>query len=167
MPAGHHERMHLVHDAGSVNLRKGLRAAVVVPVLYAVLDATVGHTAGLYAAFASFSALVFADFQGSTRRRLEGYAVLAVLGGALIALGSASAEVPVVPAIAIFAVTFAVRFVGCLGGYAVAAGTTLMLAFALAVLSTPVVDVDQRLFGWILGASPPPPPPSWHPCRRT
>jgi uncharacterized membrane protein YccC len=59
----------------------------------------------------------------------------------------------VVPAVAIFVVTFAVRFLGCLGGYAIAAGTTLMLAFALAVMSTPVAHVDQRVSGWLLGCA--------------
>jgi uncharacterized membrane protein YccC len=143
--------MAIVHDPGLVNLRRGLRAAVVVPVLYAAVGAGIGTTASLYAAFSSFAALVFADFQGTPRRRLEGYGVLGAVGGVLVLLGSAVAEVPVAPAVAIFAVTFGIRFVGCLGGYAIAAGTTLMLAFALAVMTTPVVEVDQRLVGWVLG----------------
>jgi uncharacterized membrane protein YccC len=147
----HHAPMAIVHDEGLVNLRRGLRAAVVVPVLYATIGSTVGDTAALYAAFSSFAALVFADFQGTPRRRLEGYGTLAVLGALLVLLGSAVAEVPVAPAIAIFAVTFAIRYVGCLGGYAIAAGTTLMLAFALAVMTTPVSQVDQRVLGWVLG----------------
>lgn len=121
------------------------------PVLYAVLGAGIGTTAALYAAFSSFAALVFADFQGAPRQRLEGYGVLAALGGSLVLFGSAVAEIPVAPALAFFAVTFGIRFVGCLGGYAVAAGTTLMLAFALAVMTTPVVEIDQRLAGWVIG----------------
>jgi uncharacterized membrane protein YccC len=145
--------MARVHDDGWRNLRKGLRAAIVVPGLYAVLGGGIGTTAALYGAFASFSALVFADFQGTARRTLEGYAALAGLGAGLILVGSATADVPVAPAVAIFVVTFAIRFAGCLGGYAVAAGTTLMLAFALAVMSTPVVAVDQRVAGWLLGCA--------------
>lgn len=143
--------MRFVHDEGWQNLRKGLRAAVFVPFLYAVLGAAVGPTAALYAAFACFAALVFADFQGSVRRRLEGYAVLLVLGVVLVGVGSAVADVPVVPVVTIFVVTFVVRFVGCLGGYAIAAGSTLMLAFALSVMTTPVTHVDQRILGWVLG----------------
>jgi len=145
--------MAFVHDEGFLNLRKGLRAAVVVPPLYAVLGAAIGPTAALYAAFASFAALVFADFQGTVRRRLEGYATLAVIGTVLILLGSLAAEVPIAPAIAIFVVTFVIRFVGCLGGYAIAAGTTLMLAFSLSVMSTPVTDIDERALGWLLGCA--------------
>ncbi len=143
--------MAIVHDEGLVNLRRGLRAAVVVPVLYAAIGSTVGDVAALYAAFSSFASLVFADFQGTPRRRLEGYGTLAVLGALLVLFGSAVADLPVAPALAIFAVTFGIRYVGCLGGYAIAAGTTLMLAFALAVMTTPVSQVDQRVLGWVLG----------------
>jgi uncharacterized membrane protein YccC len=149
----HHAPVAIVHDDGLVNLRRGLRAAVVVPAIYAAIGAGIGSTAALYASFASFASLVFADFQGSPRRRLQGYGALAVLGVALILFGSLVADLPVAPALAIFAVTFGVRFVGCLGGYAVAAGTTLMLAFALAVMTTPVVAVDQRVIGWVLGCA--------------
>ncbi len=147
----HHAPVAIVHDKGLMNLRRGLRAAVVVPVLYAALGGAVGNVAALYAAFGSFAALVFADFQGTPRRKLEGYATLAVVGTGLVVLGSVIADLLIVPAVAIFLVTFAIRFAGCLGGYAVAAGTTLMLAFALAVLSTPVTHIDQRVLGWIVG----------------
>jgi uncharacterized membrane protein YccC len=149
----HHSPMSFVHDAGSLNLRRGLRAGVVVPALYAAAGAAIGPTAALYGAFASFAALVFADFQGTPRRRLEGYATLAGLGTGLVLLGSFAAELPVAPAVAIFVVTFAIRYAGCLGGYAIAAGTTLMLAFALAVMSTPVSEIDQRVVGWLLGCA--------------
>jgi len=147
------EGVRIVHDPGAVHLRRGLRAAVVVPVLYASLSAGVGATAALYASFASFASLVFADFQGTTRRRLTGYGALAALGSGLILLGSLVADLPALPAVAIFVVTFCIRFVGCLGGYTVAAGTTLMLAFALAVMSTPVTDVDGRVLGWVIGCA--------------
>lgn len=146
--------MRIVHDPGLVHLRRGARAAVVVPLLYAGTNATVGTTAALYASFGAFASMAFADFQGPARRRLEGYGVLAVLGAVLILVGSWVAELPVlVPTLTILAVAFAIRFVGCLGGYAIAAGTTLMLAFALAVMTTPVEQVDQRTLGWLLGCA--------------
>lgn len=146
--------MRFVDDPGLVHLRRGARAAVVIPLLYAATSAAVGTTAALYASFGAFASMAFADFQGPARRRLEGYGVLAVLGAVLILLGSWVAELPVlVPALTILTVTFAIRFVGCLGGYAIAAGTTLMLAFALAVMTTPVEQVDQRTIGWLLGCA--------------
>jgi uncharacterized membrane protein YccC len=143
--------VRFVHDPGGTNLRKGLRAAIIVPVVYGATGAAVGSTAALYAAFASFASLVFADFQGTARRKVEGYATLAVIGAVLVLVGSASAGRAAVAVAAIATVTFVIRFVGCLGGYAIAAGTTLMLAFALSVMTRPVVELDQRVGGWVLG----------------
>lgn len=141
----------LVNDPDHTALRKGLRAGIAVPTTYAVVGATVGGTASLFAAFACFSALVFADFQGPVKRRVRGYAALLVGGALLVLLAGAVADDLAAAAVTVFVVAFVLRFVGCLGGYAVVAGSTLMTGFALAVMATPVTEVDQRIGGWVIG----------------
>nr|WP_249420090.1 FUSC family protein [Rhabdothermincola salaria] len=141
----------MVHDPDRLALHKGLRAGLAVPVTYGVVGGAIGGTASLFAAFACFSALVFADFQGPVRRRLGGYGFLLVGGAALVVLAGAVADSLPAAVVTVFVVAFVLRFVGCLGGYATVAGTTLMTAFALAVMATPVEEMDQRVAGWAIG----------------
>jgi uncharacterized membrane protein YccC len=105
----------------------------------------------LFAAFGSFAALVFADFGGPIERRFRAYVLLAAVGAALNAVGTAVADETAVAVAATLVVVFAVSFAGALGGYFAAGGTAAMLAFVLAVM-TPSVDADlwSRLVGWVV-----------------
>jgi len=75
--------------------------------VFAVFVVGGNSAAALYAAFGSFAALVFSDFGGPIPRRFRAYVVLALVGGGLLALGTAVADDAVGFA---FAVTLIVVF---------------------------------------------------------
>ena len=139
-------------DPNRVNLRKASRAALVVPAVFALLVVTGNTPSSLFAAFGSFSALVFSDFGGPRLRRFRAYLLLAVVGGALVALGTAFADT-MWPAVAVtLVVAFAIAMFAALGGYFTASATAATLAFVLAVMSPGVeADLASRELGWILG----------------
>lgn len=139
-------------DPNRVNLRKASRAALVVPAVFALLVVTGNTPSSLFAAFGSFSALVFSDFGGPRLRRFRAYLLLAVVGAALVALGTAVADT-MWPAVAVtLVVAFAIAMFAALGGYFTASATAATLAFVLAVMSPAVeADLASRELGWILG----------------
>jgi uncharacterized membrane protein YccC len=139
-------------DPNRVNLRKAARAAIVVPFVFAVLVVTDDAPSALFAAFGSFSALVFADFGGPLPRRFRAYVVLAVVGGLLVALGTAFADT-IWPAVVVtLLVAFVIAMSGALGGYFTASGTAATLAYVLAVMSPGVeADLAARELGWLAG----------------
>ena len=139
-------------DPNRVNLRKASRAALVVPTVFALLVVTGNTPSSLFAAFGSFSALVFSDFGGPRLRRFRAYLLLAVVGAALVALGTAFADT-MWPAVAVtLVVAFAIAMFAALGGYFTASATAATLAFVLAVMSPGVEgDLASRELGWILG----------------
>ncbi|MFM7210683.1 MAG: hypothetical protein ACKOYQ_01555, partial [Actinomycetota bacterium] len=60
-----------IHDPGHIALRRGIRAAVGVPLAVAIALIVVPNTpGGLIAAFGSLGLIATCDFGGSTRRRL-------------------------------------------------------------------------------------------------
>jgi uncharacterized membrane protein YccC len=142
-----------VHDPGYVGLRRGLRAGVVVPLaLGAAMLLRLDQSLTTFLVFGLMALLAFADFGGTTRSRVTAYAVAALAGLPLIAVGTlASANVWVaVAASAVVGVTLAAM--GVLGGYFVSAQTALMLAFVLAVTNVAALDVlPDRLSGWFIG----------------
>ena len=76
-------------DPGMFVLKSALRAAIVMPLAFAlslvVIDA---KQMALFAAFGSMALLVFADFGGSRRARLRAYLLLMAAGAVLIVLGT-------------------------------------------------------------------------------
>src|SRR5438094_5185849 len=85
----------IAHDPGSASLRRGLRAAVVVPLLLgAATLLALQQSVATFLVFGALALLVFADFGGKTRSRVSAY-ILAVLAGVpLIVVGTlASASV--------------------------------------------------------------------------
>ena len=82
----------MFEDPARVNLRKAERATIIVPVPFAVLVVTGNTPSALFGAFGSFAAIVFADFGGGLARRFRAYLGLLVVGGLLVALGTAFAD---------------------------------------------------------------------------
>jgi len=99
-----------------VNLRKAARAAIVVPLFFVACVVTDQLTTSLFGAFGTFAALVFADFGGPLRRRMAACLGLAVVGAALIAVGTAFADT-IIPATV---VTIVVAFIDSLASPAAA-----------------------------------------------
>src|SRR5690349_6957825 len=133
LPALHLSLASVAHDPGSASLRRGLRAALVVPLLLGAATAlTVSPTVATFLVFGVMALLVFADFGGTNRSRVGAYLWASLAGVPLIVIGTlASASVWIAVA-ASAVVGFALAGVGVLGGYFLSAQTALMLAFVLA-----------------------------------
>lgn len=141
-----------VSDPDHLHLRKGLRTAVVVPVVLAAAQ-PISDGAALYAAFAAFANLVFADFVGARHRVVRAYLVLAVVGALAVLVGSVTSDALPAAVVAMFLVAFTVRFSGCYGGYAVAASAPLLLAVALSIMTPPSTTESHRVAGWLIGSA--------------
>jgi len=131
-------------------LRAAVRAAIVIPAVFAFADKVVKQPqTSILAAFGSFAVLVLTEFAGPWRDRLMAYLGLAVVGAVYITLGTICSRNAWIAAAAMAGVGFATLFSGVLGGY-VAAGTTgAMLTFVLPVtLPAPNSAIPDRLEGW-------------------
>jgi uncharacterized membrane protein YccC len=144
--------VQVFQDPNRINLRKAARATLVVPGVFAVLVAAGNPASALFGAFGAFSAVVFSDFGGPRRRRFGAYLAAAVVGGVLLALGTALDDTTAAAVVVTLFVAFAVSLLGALGGYFTASVTTVTLAFVLAVM-TPGVEADlfSRELGWVVG----------------
>jgi uncharacterized membrane protein YccC len=138
------------HDPGHVSLRRGLRAAVVLPlVLASAMLLGLGPAFATFLVFGGMSLLVLADFGGPARQRVTAYLTSVALCVPLVIVGTlASANVWTATA-ATAIVGLAVCGVAVLGGYFATAQTTLLLAFVLAVASPGSLDtLALRVAGW-------------------
>ncbi len=141
------------HDPDALNLRTAVRAAIVMPAVFAfgrygLHDAT----AALFAAFGAFAALVLANFGGTPPRRFLAYAALAVVGAGLVALGTVVAPSTPLTVITTLFVVFAIIFAGVLGGYWDAGANAAILAFVLAASFGARSELGSREIGWLIGA---------------
>ena len=119
------------------------------PLLFALTGFALGRpTMALFASFGSFCLMAMTDLGGPLRRRFVGTLVITALCAGLIALGTVLAHWIVLAAVGMGIVAFLVRFAGLFGGYAVASGPALTLAFVLAVaLPTTDSPLPDRLVG--------------------
>ncbi len=142
----------VISDPGRINLRKAGRAAIVAPVLFAFALGVLDDDVALFAAFASFAALVFCDFGGTMWGRARAYLAVLVVGTGLVAWGTALSNTTIAAVITMVVVGFVVVFLGSLGGYFAASAVTVVLAFVLAVM-VPAPDgaIPERIAGWVLG----------------
>ena len=102
-----------------------------------------------FAAFGSFSMLLFVDFNGTMRERVQSQLGLAIAGGILVCLGTLASHPVWLAAVAMTAVTFVVLFLGSVSSVLASASTALLLAFILPVtLSGTVESIPPRLAGW-------------------
>jgi uncharacterized membrane protein YccC len=139
-----------VRDPHGVALRRAVRAAVVVPIDFALGAEVIGNAqVATFAAFGSFALLLFAAFSGPLALRAGAYLALAVTGVALIAAGSAISSPDAVAVVGTAVIGFAVLFAGALSSLVAAGTQAALLAFLLSVLlpgGTAVVG--DRLAGW-------------------
>lgn len=143
----------LVHTAKDLAFRRGLRAAIALPGVLAVVDAVTGNeTAALFAAFAAFALLAMADFGGPPRARVTAYLTATAIGGVLIALGTLVSQEPVLAALVAVIVGFTVMQVAAFGGAWASGMFATTLAFVLAAtFAAPASEIPTRLWGWGLG----------------
>ncbi|HEV7656947.1 MAG TPA: FUSC family protein [Mycobacteriales bacterium] len=140
---------------GRPALARALRAAVVIPIAFAVAQLLTNNTQmPTFAAFGSFALLLFLDPPGPARARLLTYGLVAGIGTVSISIATAcSMSVwTAVPAMAV--VGFVVLMAASLGSYAAGATTAMLLTFVLPV-SIPVTwsELPWRLAGWGVAAA--------------
>jgi len=142
-------------DPGMFVLRGALRAAIVMPVAFALSLAVLGvKQMALFAAFGSLALLVFVDFGGAWRARLRAYLVLVAVGAALIAVGTLCSRSTWLATAAMALVGFAILFAGVLDPYVAAAHASATLAFVLPVMvPAPAAAIPDRLAGWGLAGA--------------
>ena len=137
-------------DPHGVALRRAVRAAVVVPVNFAVGAEVIGNAqVATFAAFGSFALLLFTNFSGPLGLRAGSYAALAVTGFGLVAVGSLLADPDWLAVVGTALVAFVVLFAGALSSLIAAGTQAALLSYVLAVLLPGGTAVlPERLAGW-------------------
>jgi hypothetical protein len=157
-------------DPGLLALRRSARAALIMPVTFAIASAASANIqVALFASFGSFALLQFVDLGGSGASRLRGYAALVAVAVPLIVVGTICSARPVLAVAAMAVVGFGVLFAGVFSPQAALGSMYLLLAFVLPVcVPVPAGQVLPRLAGWALAAgfALPARPPVSHPSRR-
>jgi len=133
---------------------RAARAAIVMPSLFAIADQVIGNLQiALFASFGSFATLVLVSFAGTARDKLIAHAGLALVGSALIVIGTAVHFSTALAAIVTVPVTFAVFFCGVTGPNAAAGVTGALLPYVLPAASPgSMAIVPDRLAGWWLAS---------------
>jgi uncharacterized membrane protein YccC len=136
-----------------VNLRKAGRAAIVMPAVLAFGTFAVGSDSfALYACFAAFVALVFADYGGPPKRRARAYLTMIAASSVVVALGGMLSTSPVAGVVGMFVVMFVATFATVFGGYMALHVAPVALGYSLSVLMPPdEILIPDRVAGWILG----------------
>jgi uncharacterized membrane protein YccC len=139
-------------DPGRVALKKAVRAAVVMPAVFAFADKVVQQPESTtFAAFGSIAVLVLADFRGPPRGRLIAYLALFVVGGVLITVGTLCSRDMWLGAGVMGVVALAILFSSVINPYFAMAGWAPLLTFILPVtLAAEPSAIPMRLEGWAL-----------------
>ena len=139
-----------MHDPGLAALRSAIRAAIVIPSVFAFADKVIGNPqTSFLAAFGSFAVLVFVEFTGPARTRLLAYLGLGCVGALYITLGTLCSRDQWLAAGMMAIVGFVTLFSGVIGGYFAAGATGAILTFVLPVtIRAPNSAIPDRLAGW-------------------
>jgi uncharacterized membrane protein YccC len=137
-------------DPQGYALKRAVRAAVVVPLNFAVASQVIGNAqVATFAAFGSFALLLFTNFTGSWVVRARAYLLLAAIGVALISVGTAVAGPDWSAVAAMLVVAFAVLFSASISSIANGGVQAALLAFILAVMLPGASGaLPDRLAGW-------------------
>jgi hypothetical protein len=133
---------------------RAVRAAVVVPGLFALTDQVIGNLQmATFAAFGGFATLVLSSFGGTRRDKLLAHMALAIAGSALLTIGTAVSSSTLLAALVTVPVTFAVFYAGAAGPNAASGVTGALLAYVLPAASPGTIAmIPDRLAGWWLAS---------------
>jgi uncharacterized membrane protein YccC len=139
-----------VHDPGLAALRSAVRAAIVIPSVFAFADKVIDNPqTSFLAAFGSFAVLVFVEFTGPPRTRLLAYLCLGCVGALYITLGTLCSRSALLATGIMAIVGFVTLFSGTINGYFAAGATGAILLFVLPVtIRAPNSAIPDRLVGW-------------------
>ena len=142
-------------DPGLLAIKRSVRAAIVMPSVFAIAHASFSNSqVGLFAAFGSVALLLMVEFTGPARTRVLSYSALFVFGCASIALGTVASTNKVAAVVTMGVVGFVVLFAGILSPLAATAATAALLTFVLPVaVAAPASQIGYRLLGWAMAAA--------------
>ena len=142
-------------DPGLRATARSVRAAVVVPAVFAIAQFGIGNgQTSLFAVFGAVAMLLFVDFGGPKRTRLGSYSGLWVVGVAFITVATLCSRFAVLSVGAMAVVGFAVLFAGVVSPAAATASTAALLTFVLPVaVPAGPADIGWRLLGWVLAGA--------------
>jgi uncharacterized membrane protein YccC len=122
--------------------------------MFAIADKALDNpTAALFASFGSITMLLFVDFGGPLRSRLESLVGLALTGLGLVCLGTACSQVVWLATVATAVVAFTILLLGVLSSVLARSSTSLLIAFVLPVtFPGPVSSIPDRALGWVMAA---------------
>jgi uncharacterized membrane protein YccC len=134
---------------------RAVRAAVVVPALFAVAYKVIGDSQmTLFATFGGFATLVIANFGGTRRDKLVSHAGLAIAGSIVLIIGTAASHPTWLAVVVTIPVVFAVFFAGSAGPNAAAGVTPVLFAYVLPIASLGgPATIPSRLEGWWLASA--------------
>ncbi len=143
-------------DHDLVALRRGARAAIVMPAVFALGEEVIGNpVVATFAAFGSFAMLLLVDFGGPLRGRLQAEAALAVVGCAFICIGTLASRSVWLATATMALIGFVVIFAGVLSSM-LAGATTALLLRPRSLPVSPAAPVSaigaDRVAGWGLAA---------------
>ena len=142
-------------DPGLRATHRSIRAAVLVPAVFALADFGVGNAqTTLFSVFGSFALLLFVDFGGPTRVRLRSYFGLFAAGVVFIVVGTLCSAHTATAVIGMAVFGFAILFAGAVSPQAAVASTAAILVFVLPVaIPAGASAIGSRLAGWGLAAA--------------
>jgi uncharacterized membrane protein YccC len=144
-----------IHDPGLASLKSAVRAAIVLPSVFAFADKVIAKPqVATFAAFGSFALLVLVEFSGPFRSRVMAYLGLAAAGAANISIGTLCSNDVWLATVAMAVIGFVILFSGIINGYFAAATTSALLTFILAaMIPAPASAVPDRLEGFAIAAA--------------
>lgn len=142
-------------DPGLSALRRSVRAAIIAPGLFAIADKLMHNpNAAFFSAFGSLAMLLFVDFGGPVRERVQAHLALVVTGVVLICVGTLCAQETWLAAAGMLVVAFAALFVGIISSVLASATTAIIVSFILPVmLGGPIDAIPDRIIGWLMAGA--------------
>lgn len=144
-----------VHDPGHVALRRGVRAAIGVPITSAVALVLLPHSpAAVVAAFGSLCLLGLCDFGGTPRRRVMSLLGAGAAGAVLIAIGVLASTTTVSAVIVTLIVGFFLALIPVLRGSIGVAAASMTIMYVVAITAgIPAADVAKPVLAWLLAVA--------------
>ncbi len=163
-------RWYRARDPALLALKRSVRAAVVMPSVFALAHFAFSNgQVGLFASFGSFALLLLVEFRGRPRIRLGCYLALFATGCGFIVVGTLASAHELAAIVSMAVVGFGVLYLGVVTPLAATAATAALLVFVLPVaVAQPASAVGPRLLGWLLAGAFCIPaclliwPPPWH-----
>ncbi len=132
---------------------RGLRVAIVMPLLLAFFELIKMPQGAFLASFATLSMLVIGDFAGPRRERFTSILVTGAAGAMTLAIGALLAGYPYVLIPAALVLGTFVALLGVLRGFMARATIPILLPFFLAATSVrPLHSLLQMEIGWCVGS---------------